>query len=112
VLGDTDGDGIVEAEDLTPIRTNYLQTVTMRSQGDLTGDLMVTFADFRQWKTEYLEANPGGGSLAGVDLGFLNAVPEPSALILVLTGLLGLWQISGARRAGSRGTTVAGGKLV
>ena len=87
VPGDTDGDGVVElVDDLDPIRANYLQDVTMRSEGDLTGDLKVTFADFREWKTAYLS---GGGSLEGANLGFLT-VPEPSAAwLLVLGGLLG-----------------------
>ncbi len=79
LAGDTDGDGVVELDDdLDPIRANYLQSVTNRNLGDLTGDLFVDFSDFRQWKTAYLEV---GGSLAGVNLGFLT-VPEPSSLVL------------------------------
>jgi hypothetical protein len=83
VLGDTDGDGIPEPEDLTPIRMNYLTAQTLRTAGDLTGDSFVDFADFRQWKTAILS---GGGSLADIDLSFLS-VPEPSAMLLTLMGL-------------------------
>jgi hypothetical protein len=86
LLGDTDGDGMVElVDDLNPIRMNYLQVVTMRAQGDLNGDDFVTFADFREWKTGFLM---GGGSLADADLNFLS-VPEPSVFGLAFIGLAG-----------------------
>lgn len=84
LLGDTNGNGIVELNpDLDPIRTNYLQEVTARADGDLTGDEFVDFADFRQWKTAYLAT---GESLVGVDLSFV-AVPEPATFCLLLFGL-------------------------
>jgi hypothetical protein len=101
--GDTDGDGTVEPEDLTPIRDNWRQVGQTRLQGNLSGDAagLVDFADFRQWKTACLEDNClGGGSLSGLDLGFLS-VPEPDVTVLVLGGLLGL---GGWRR--SRGRTL------
>ena len=96
VPGDTDGDGVVEPEDLTPIRDNWRLTGKSRLQGNLSGDTagLVDFADFRQWKTAILA---GGGSLSGLDLGFVS-VPEPSAAVLVLIGLLGLWRCRGTRR--------------
>jgi hypothetical protein len=89
LAGDTDGDGLVELiDDLNPIRMHYLQSVTMRSQGDLTGDDRVTFADFREWKTAFLM---GGGSLADVDVGFLSgSVPEPSTFALAFVLLISL----------------------
>jgi PEP-CTERM motif len=90
LLGDTDGDGVVEPDDLNPIRANYRQEVNLRSDGDLTGDLFVDLADFRQWKTAILA---GGGSLANIDLRFLS-VPEPSTGCLLL---FGLGAIGGAR---------------
>lgn len=86
VPGDTDGDGVAEPSDLTPIRTNYRATVTARTLGDLTGNGFVDFADFRQWKTAILS---GGGSLAGLDLSFA-AVPEPSTVWLGVCGLFGI----------------------
>jgi hypothetical protein len=87
--GDTDGDGVVELEDdLNPIRLHYLQSVTMRAQGDLNGDELVTFADFREWKTAFLM---GGGSLAGVNINFLSeSVPEPSSIVLASVFLISL----------------------
>jgi len=96
IPGDTNGNGVVEAADLTPIRTHYRQTVTSRINGDLTGDMFVDFRDFREWKTAFL--NAGGGSLAGLDLSFLS-VPEPSAAgLLVVGGLLG-WGWRNARKS-------------
>jgi hypothetical protein len=100
VLGDTDGDGVVELEDdLNPIRMNYLQPVTMRAQGDLNGDDVVTFADFREWKTGFLM---GGGSLADIDPSF-PSVPEPSAIALALVGSAGAVWLGFGGRSSSRG---------
>jgi Concanavalin A-like lectin/glucanases superfamily len=85
VLGDTDGDEVVEFEDdFGPIRDNFRNAVTSRAQGDLVANGRVDFDDFRQWKTAFLAT---GGSLAGLDLSFGN-VPEPSALFLSILGLL------------------------
>jgi hypothetical protein len=83
--GDTDGDGVVELEDLTPIRTHYRQTVATKAEGDLNGDTLVDFRDFREWKTWYLQTI-GEGSLSGVNVSFLSA-PEPAAVSLVCWGL-------------------------
>jgi hypothetical protein len=82
--GDVDNNGVVDINDLIPIRQNYLQTVANRSFGDLTDDLTVNFADFRQWKTAFVT---GGGSLDDLDLGFAS-VPEPGAIALVGMSLL------------------------
>ena len=80
IAGDTDLNGVVELVDLDPIRTNYSLAGQEYTTGDLNGDGAVTFADFRVWKTGYLEA---GGSLAGINLNFLS-VPEPSAAVLLM----------------------------
>lgn len=88
--GDTDGNGVVDLQDLVPIRTNYRTMQTERIAGDLNGDFFVDFADFRQWKTGLLD---NGGSLAGVDLAFL-AVPEPSTIAMLLVfGCVGAWRV-------------------
>ena len=82
--GDTNGDGLVDINiDLKAIRDHYLQTVNMRSLGDLDDNQIVNFADFRNWKTAFLG---GGGSLDGVDLSF-SSVPEPTSLFLGLLGV-------------------------
>lgn len=95
VPGDTDGDGVVEPEDLTPIRTNWRLTGKSRLQGNLSGDTagLVDFADFREWKTAILA---GGGSLTGLDLSFAS-VPEPSAALLMLLGSLGFCRCRASR---------------
>jgi PEP-CTERM motif len=87
--GDTDLDGVVELEDLDPIRANYRHLGLTYGDGDLSGDGTVDFRDFRIWKTAYL--NQGSGSLSGVDLGFLaGSVPEPTTLWLAAAAGLGL----------------------
>jgi hypothetical protein len=100
IPGDTDGDGIVEPEDLDPIRANWRMTGQTRAQGNLSGDSagLVDFTDFRQWKTAILA---GGGSLDGIDLGF-TTVPEPSTVVAVLCGMTCIASLSRRRSAGSR----------
>jgi hypothetical protein len=73
VPGDVDGDGIPGEfpDDFAPIRNHFRQTVTMRSEGDLTSDSFVDFHDFRQWKAAFL----GGVQPAAQGL------PEPSTLV-------------------------------
>ncbi len=85
--GDVDLDGDVDMDDFTPIRDNFRKSVTTRQQGDLVRNNTVDFDDFRQWKMAFLG---GGGSLAGVDLGFAGNVPEPATgmLLLLATGML------------------------
>ena len=79
VLGDTNGNGVVEyPEDFIPIRDNFQKAVALRTQGDLNRDGIVEFADFREWKTHYLA---GGGSLEGIDLSFAG-IPEPTSACL------------------------------
>jgi hypothetical protein len=92
MLGDVDLDGDVDMDDFSPIRDNFRKTVSTRAQGDLVRNNTVDFDDFGQWKTAFLG---GGGSLAGVDLGFADNVPEPATgLLLLLAGAM----LSGRRR--------------
>lgn len=79
--GDTDGNGVVELSDFNPIRDNFQKLVALRTEGDLNRDGRVEFLDFREWKTAFLA---GGGSLEGLDLSFLSAVPEPATGTLAL----------------------------
>lgn len=96
VPGDTTGNGVVDINDLNPILQNYRTEQTDRTAGDLVDNDFVDFADFRQWKTAFLEA---GGSLEGINLDFLTAVPEPSSLMLVGAAVLGLALVSKRHRS-------------
>jgi len=86
MLGDVNGDNQVTIADFNIIQANFRQSPKPRSLGDLTGDQLVSLADFKQWKTAY---TGGGGSLAGLDLDFLN-VPEPSSILLALLLMTGI----------------------
>jgi hypothetical protein len=83
ILGDADCNNMVNLADFEPIRANFRQLVGTRAEGDLVRDGIVDFDDFHEWKAAFLGV---GGSLAGVDLGFLTSVPEPSAALLMLLG--------------------------
>jgi hypothetical protein len=83
--GDVDGDGDIDLVDFDPIRDNFRKQVPTRAQGDLTRDGVVSFPDFREWKTAFLA---GGGTLAGIDLRLPENVPEPAGAILVLIAIL------------------------
>jgi PEP-CTERM motif len=86
-LGDVDCDGNVDLEnDFAAIQAHFRRNVALRSDGDLTGDGLVSLPDFVEWKTAFLI---GGGSLAGVNFSFLS-VPEPSSVVLATLALLGL----------------------
>lgn len=95
--GDTDGNGVVNEADLTPIRTNWRQTGKTRLEGNLSGDTagLVDFVDFRQWKTAFLG---GGGSLEGLDLSFA-VVPEPSAFLLAVFSAIAFGSQRSRRRS-------------
>jgi hypothetical protein len=84
LAGDTDTDGIPGEfpDDFAPIQANFRKTVTLRTQGDLVSNGFVDFADFRQWKTAFLA---GGRSLAGLDLGLFNNIPEPATFVSICT---------------------------
>jgi hypothetical protein len=99
VLGDVDGDGTGGEfpDDFTPIQNNFRKSGN-RSMGDLSGNGTVDFPDFREWKSAHLGM---GGSLAGVDLGFLGAaVPEPNSLAISLVASLILASWRRRRRDG------------
>jgi hypothetical protein len=89
--GDVDNDGDVDLDDLQIILDNFRHAVGSRDLGDLTGDSYVDLYDFREWKSYYPGALPGG--LAG-----LMAVPEPATWSLVLIGMAGGLAVARRRR--------------
>ena len=77
--GDTNRDGTVDVQDLMIVLSNFGQTATTWSQGEFTGDGTVDINDL----TIVL------GNLSqsvGVSAGGINAVPEPSAIAIMLAG--------------------------
>lgn len=80
IPGDVDKDDDVDMNDFAAIRDHFQQSVTMRSEGDLNGDGLVDFLDFRQWKDNF--PKPLGAASA--------AVPEPASAFLVLLAIASL----------------------
>ncbi len=82
--GDFNVDGIVDGADYTVWRDNLgTLSVTPYTLGDANGDSKVDAADYAVWRSNF--GNVVSSSLTGA--GFV-AVPEPSALVLTLAGLL------------------------
>ncbi len=80
---DVNDDDACDVVDFDIILDNFLQSVTSRGEGDLTGDGLVALDDFRMWKDHPETVLPGGSS----------AIPEPAGLALALLAACGLiWQ--------------------
>jgi hypothetical protein len=77
VPGDVTGDRLVTMADYNIIKSNFGTNQIGRAQGDLTGDGVVNLLDFAQWKTAF----SGGGSLGA------GTVPEPTSFVLMGLGL-------------------------
>jgi hypothetical protein len=76
VVGDADGNNVVNEFDFFTISDNLSNTVVIGTDGDVDFDGMVTFNDFRVWKDV---ASPAALAAAG----FGSAVPEPSTVVLL-----------------------------
>lgn len=76
-VGDVDCNGDIDLDDFAIIRDHFRLTVGSRSEGDLSGDGVVNFDDFLEWKGNYV------GSFAGFEF---QPVPEPSTSILFTLG--------------------------
>ena len=99
--GDLNVDGIINSADWMIFRANQHADLSGNSLaeayrlGDLTGDRMNNHADFALFKTAFDAANGAGAFVA-----MLEAAPEPSTLVLILTaGLFGFLPYGGRRRA-------------
>jgi len=78
VAGDYNGDGLVNAADYTVWRNTLGDSVPNGSGADGNNDGAITSADYDFWKSQYGSA---GGQTA--------TVPEPTAGMLALLGIMG-----------------------
>jgi hypothetical protein len=83
------GEGVIDINDFNVIKMNFFNTGQSRIQGDLTGDTIVNFDDFRQWKTA------AGSGFASVTL---FGVPEPTSGLLFTAGCIGFISLVRRRR--------------
>ncbi len=79
VQGDYNGDQVVDAEDYTTWRGAYGDSVTPGTGADGNGNGIIDAADYTIWRKNLSGAGAGSG---------LAAVPEPTAMGLVMVGLL------------------------
>jgi hypothetical protein len=70
----------VDMDDFAIIQSHFQQPATMRTDGDLNGDEIVDFRDFRQWKNNFPTPAPGGSA----------AIPEPASVVLAGLMVAGL----------------------
>jgi hypothetical protein len=89
IPGDVNGDLLVDTNDYHVIRDNFQRTGATRAQGDLTGDGLVNFVDFRIWKNNRPAGAGSGDDLLG------QLVPEPSSMLMIALALLAV----GSRRS-------------
>jgi hypothetical protein len=88
--GDYNDDGVVDAADYPVWRDSLGQVVRLGVGADGDRDGMITVVDYGIWKSNFGRSlsNPGAGSTA--------AVPEPSAVMLILLGIsAGVWRRTG-----------------
>ena len=88
--GDANLDGRVDINDLTIVLANYGRTGSAWSQGEFTGSGTVDINDLTIVLANY-------GQTAGA-AGALTAVPEPSGVVLIVIGLVGLLWSAWRRR--------------
>ena len=81
--GDANLDGKVDINDLTIVLANYNQTGMTWTQGEFTGSGTVDINDLTIVLAHY-------GHTAGSSAGPVAAVPEPSTLVLIGVGAVGL----------------------
>ena len=88
--GDFNGDGVVDAADYTVWRDSLGSTTNLAADGNNNG--VVDAGDFDVWKTNF-------GNHSGAGASTNTAVPEPTTMVMLFTGILTLCS---CRRAVSR----------
>ncbi len=88
LLGDANGDGKVDVNDLTIVLTDFGRSGMTWSQGDFNGDGTVDINDLTIVLANYGQSNGAG----------ITAVPEPTSLILFAIGAVSLLACNWRRR--------------
>ena len=88
LLGDSNLDGLVDSWDLNNLAGNWQQANAFWSGGDFTADGVVNSADLNDLALNWRQSIPIGGPASA-------PVPEPSALLLTLSGLALAWRRGG-----------------
>ena len=88
VPGDTNGDGIVNSQDLALVASNWLQSGTRLSvAGDANGDGIVNSQDLALISSDWLQT-PGSTSSSSLSA---SPVPEPATYLMALAQVSLLW---------------------
>ncbi|MBX3433227.1 MAG: PEP-CTERM sorting domain-containing protein [Pirellulales bacterium] len=101
--GDFDGDGDIDVNDFVILRNNFgtapatlesLNLVQSYMLGDISQDQRINSTDFLAFRTAYDQANGVGAFVA-----MINAIPEPSTVLLSAAGLGLLGAVRWRRRS-------------
>ncbi len=94
---DFDADGVLDADDYAILLSSHLQTLAGTTayetflEGDVNGDGVNDFNDFRLFKNDFIAAN-GEAAFAA-----LTAIPEPTTAALAALAFAGLAAVRGRR---------------
>ncbi|HEY4233053.1 MAG TPA: hypothetical protein VGM76_06490, partial [Lacipirellulaceae bacterium] len=84
LVGDFDGNGVVNTEDYSKWKTDFGTHVVPGSGADANGNGVIDAGDYTQWRDHLGNASAGSGSLAA------DVVPEPNPLVLCCLAVLSL----------------------